>query len=364
MARDLGGVDQDWRKEIGDRVEIVEYQQRRRRLAERRAEPAGGDGRRGPPGAGVAHEGAVGPGPGGDLGRETRLADSRRPGEHDQATTAAQRLAPCSPQPGALPFPPGQRARHLELEREACLGAAAGRAPFARQPLDRLDEIDRSLEALELERSGRREAHVGHAGRPLGDRLRDEHLSRDRLRAQAGRGVQGCAAVSVLDRNGLPQVDADADEERQPARRCRLLATDGSELGRRPHGLRRRLEDRQGLVAAQLDHLAAAGLHGVACELGEARGEPRGLGVAVNAGEPRVPADVGDQEDPLHALLPGLALTRARAGRDITHAIRSSWAAGIFSCARGYERSYAHPVGLSRLRRACNPPRAARPYSR
>jgi hypothetical protein len=60
--------------------------------------------------------------------------------------------------------------------------------------------------------------------------------------------------------------------------------------------LRRRIEDGEHLIAPQLDHTPGPSLDGVSGQFGEPRRQARGGRVAMLAREPRIAANVREQE--------------------------------------------------------------------
>ena len=140
--------------------------------------------------------------------------------------------------------------------------------------------------------------HTRHLVHALPEPRRNEHLPACRLRAQPSCRVQGSAPEAALHRHGLAHVNADADQERQLRPGGGLLRADGYQLRRRADRLSGRGEHCERLVTAQLDHVPAARFHRVSREVGERLGEPCRLCIATLPREPRVAADVGDQERP------------------------------------------------------------------
>ena len=127
---------------------------------------------------------------------------------------------------------------------------------------------------------------------------RGQDLAGAGLAAQARRHVQRAASVPALDGDGLAGIEADPNHQGQRGVVEGLVDEALLEIHGRPDGLPGRGEHGQGLVAAQLDHRAAAALHPVPSQIGELlRQLRRGL-VASLLGEQRVATDVGDQERP------------------------------------------------------------------
>ena len=171
-----------------------------------------------------------------------------------------------------------------------------------------LDQTDGAVEALEGRLASILESQVGRVGETAGDRLGDEDLARAGVGAQTRRHVERGTAEAALDGDRLTGVDPDADVQRQRRIGRVLLRAQRLELERGPHRLRGNGEHAQRLVAAKLEHLAAAGLDGVARQVGEHAREPCGRRVAVLAREPRVSADVRDHERAIDAHASAMSL--------------------------------------------------------
>jgi hypothetical protein len=128
------------------------------------------------------------------------------------------------------------------------------------------------------------------------DAVTRQHVPGARERAKPGREVQCAAAKPVLCLHRFSRLEPDPHAHRQrgvlPDRVGEaLLQGDG-----RAKRLAGRVEHAKRLVTAQLDCPSAPGADDLSRQLGEARGQPRGLLVASLARERRVPADVRDQK--------------------------------------------------------------------
>ena len=111
--------------------------------------------------------------------------------------------------------------------------------------------------SIPFTRTGRRfdEAeHVDHPGKAR-DSLAGEDLAGPRDAAQAGGEVQGAAAVTAFDRDGLAGRQADADSERESGLTVHVLPEAALQLDGSAERLSGGLEDAQSLVAAELEHL-------------------------------------------------------------------------------------------------------------
>ena len=217
-----------------------------------------------------------------------------RPGDEDDPSVPAARLAPGAAQPAQLRRAPGDRRLGLELERRGARLERAQRRPGLRG--DDLDHLEPGLEPFQLDEPAALELRViDHPG-AFRDRGGDHDLARRGHGAEPRGGVQRRAPEPVLDRDRLAGVDPDADVKGQGRVGGLLLCAGREQLDRGAHGLDGRGEHRERLVAAKLDHLPAARRDGIAGEVGEPDHEPRRLRIAVLAREARVAADVGDQE--------------------------------------------------------------------
>ncbi len=96
--------------------------------------------------------------------------------------------------------------------------------------------------------------------REMRDRRAREDLRRAGDPAEPRRQVERAAAITTLDGHRLPRVQPDPDREGQRRIRDGLVDEPPLELDRRADRLPRRVEDRERLVAAELDDGAAAGL--------------------------------------------------------------------------------------------------------
>ena len=105
-----------------------------------------------------------------------------------------------------------------------------------------------------------------HRARDVCDALADPHLTGSRLRAETGGEVERAAAVATVNRHRLAGIEADADVQRQYRIEGDLVRERQLELDRRTERVARRGEDRERLVAAKLDDLAAVRLDAFAGE--------------------------------------------------------------------------------------------------
>jgi len=158
------------------------------------------------------------------------------------------------------------------------------------------DHLDRLLETFQPHRSPLDVVEPVDLAREVRDARAHEHLARARERAEACREVESAAAIATVDAHRLPRVEADPDRERQARIRDRLLDESLLQVGCSPQRLACRVEHGERLVAAELDEGAASRLDRLARELGKARREARSSLVAALLGEPRVAADVSDEE--------------------------------------------------------------------
>ena len=145
------------------------------------------------------------------------------------------------------------------------------------------------------------------SGEPIG-RLGHDHVATVGACTEACRDVERRAAEApVFERDRLARVDADPDAERKIVVERRLLVEPRLERHGAPDRLASGGEDRESLVTADLDDLAAVRLHLLGEELDELRGQPGGRLRAELLRVARVAADVGDQER-LNARLAGHGL--------------------------------------------------------
>ena len=154
------------------------------------------------------------------------------------------------------------------------------------RPLEPFEPHRASLDVLEPLDLARQVRHTGA----------DEHLARAGEGAKPGREVERPAAVAAVDGHRLAGVEADPDGERQARVGDRLSDEALLQRRRRAQRLPRRIKYGQRLVAAQLDQRPAGRLDRLARELREPRRQPRSRFVAALLGEPRIAADICDQE--------------------------------------------------------------------
>ena len=172
--------------------------------------------------------------------------------------------------------------------------AASGsrvRAPRKRPPLqrrDRLQRLNRLIEALELELPARLERDAVEVPAGLGDGRGREDLSPRRLRAQPRRQVQHPAAIAVLDRHRLAVVDADPDRQWKIGVRRRLLGARLLELESCANGLRRGLEHGDELVSPQPEDFPSASFDDVIRQVRKRHGEAGSGLVATLSGKRRI----------------------------------------------------------------------------
>ncbi|HKD31993.1 MAG TPA: hypothetical protein VKB73_00850 [Gaiellaceae bacterium] len=132
----------------------------------------------------------------------------------------------------------------------------------------------------------------------MDDAFAREHLARARQGAEPRREIQCSAAVPALDADRLADVEADPDSERRGGIVDGLALEARLKVDRRPKCAPRRLEDRQGLVSAQLEELASDCSDLLANNPCELPREPRGRDITMLVGEARVATDIRDQERP------------------------------------------------------------------
>lgn len=128
------------------------------------------------------------------------------------------------------------------------------------------------------------------------DLPRGEDLTGASLAAEPGGQVQRSTPVAALDRDGLAGVQPDSDREGQLRVVQRLLHEPSLEVDRGADRVPGRGEHAQRLVPAELEQCATADLDSVAREVGKPGRELGRSLVASLLREPRVSANVGDQE--------------------------------------------------------------------
>ncbi len=160
------------------------------------------------------------------------------------------------------------------------------------------DDRDAVVDPLECRPLRRPEREPAHLAGQVHETLRREDLARAGRRAEPGRLVQCPTTEPVAEGDGFAGVEADADAEGEQRVAVGLRRERRLELDRRPQSATGRLEGGECLVPAELDELAAPRFNAVAGDLGEAGRQTRRRLVAVLGREPRVAADVRDEERP------------------------------------------------------------------
>ena len=129
-------------------------------------------------------------------------------------------LPPGPAEPVHLVVAVHHRGDRIELRRERLQSRCGRGFPRRVRPGDRqsvlvlrhgLEDLDGSLEALELGSPSLLEPDAVHDPGELRRHSRHEHLAGSRPRAQAGRHVQGHSTEAALNRNSIAGVHADAD---------------------------------------------------------------------------------------------------------------------------------------------------------
>src|SRR3954451_5920696 len=111
--------------------------------------------------------------------------------------------------------------------------------------------------------------------------------------AKTRRNVQRRASVAaVFEQNRLPRIDADTNSERKLGVGLSFLVELRLKIDGSADCLAGRLEHRQCLIAAKLDHAPAPSFDPVVHDIGELSCEASGDFVAVLLGEPRVATHV------------------------------------------------------------------------
>jgi hypothetical protein len=128
------------------------------------------------------------------------------------------------------------------------------------------------------------------------DAVGRDHFTRAGKSTKARSDVERRPAKAAVDADGLARVDADADVQGYGGIGSALFLEAHLEFDGRSKGLSGRSEDGERFISPHLDDRAAAGPDSLARDRGESRHQPRGSFVASLLGEPRIPADVSDQE--------------------------------------------------------------------
>src|SRR5436190_3871441 len=185
-----------------------------------------------------------------------------------------------------------ERARCCRIERSA--KGEIARDVLALRP-DR-DDLHRFLESLESHRAPLDVLQALDLPCEMRHTRAHEHFARAGERAEPGREIERSAAVAAVDRHRFASVEPDPDSEGQARIGDRLRNEALLQRRRRAQRLPRRIKYGQRLVAAQLDERTAVRLDRLARELREPRRQPRSRFVAALLGEPRIAADICDQE--------------------------------------------------------------------
>jgi hypothetical protein len=128
------------------------------------------------------------------------------------------------------------------------------------------------------------------------DALTGEDLAGGRLAAQPRREVQGSASVTLLHRNRFARIQPDPHRKRTIWTPPRFFQEARLKIDGRTDRLTRGAEDREGLVAPNLDHGSTPGFYVLASDLLEPLRELGGGFIASLLGEEGVSADIGDHE--------------------------------------------------------------------
>jgi hypothetical protein len=149
------------------------------------------------------------------------------------------------------------------------------------------------------------------------DTVGRDHFTRTGEPAEARRDVEGRTAEASVDPDRLARVDPNADVEGHRRIGPGLLFETHLQFDSRSQGLAGRTEDGERFVSPYLDDRAAASRDSLAGDRGKSRREPCGSFVATFLGEPRIPADVSDQESP------DLGVRAEKSCRALVRALRS-----------------------------------------
>jgi len=128
--------------------------------------------------------------------------------------------------------------------------------------------------------------------------LRCDHLTASRGAAQPSGEIQRAPPIPTLGRHRLTRVQANADAERKRVLALNRQTQPALELNGCSQCLTSRSEDAQRLVSAEFQQLALESRHAAPYERGEPSSEGRSGLISLLAGEPRVTANVRDQERP------------------------------------------------------------------
>jgi hypothetical protein len=132
--------------------------------------------------------------------------------------------------------------------------------------------------------------------RKMDDAVGRDHFARAGESAKARRHIERRSAEAAVDGDGLARVDADPDVQGYDGIGSTLFLEAHLKFDGRSKGLSGRCEDGERLIAAHFDDRAAAGRDSLASDRSESRDQPRGSFVASLLREPRIAADVSDQE--------------------------------------------------------------------
>jgi hypothetical protein len=132
--------------------------------------------------------------------------------------------------------------------------------------------------------------------RKMYDAVGRDHFTRVGESAKARRDIEGRSAEAAADPDCLARVDPDADVEGCGGIGSGLFLEAHLELDGPSKSLSGRAEDGECFVSPHLHDRAATGPNRVANDRSESRHQPRRSFVAAFLCEPRIPADVSNQE--------------------------------------------------------------------
>ncbi len=159
------------------------------------------------------------------------------------------------------------------------------------------DDADRVREPLQVQLASIQISDAFDRASEMDHALAGDDLARIGLRAEPRGQVECSPPVAALDHDGLADVQSYPDGKGQIRPGRRLLEEPRLKRHRRPDRATRRSEDHESLVATQL-HLGSVPIVYLLPDDGREPGGKVGGVIAALAGEPRVSADVRDQEGP------------------------------------------------------------------
>jgi hypothetical protein len=165
-----------------------------------------------------------------------------------------------------------------------------------RKLASKLQDVDRLRNPLEVHTPSIDVRDPFEPAREMYDAVGRDYFTRAGESAKARRDIERRPAKPAFEVDGLARVDADADVQRYGGIGSTFFLEAHLEFDGRPQRLSGRSEDGERFIAADLEDRAAAGLDSLAGDGRESRHQPRGSFVASFLREPRIPADVSDQE--------------------------------------------------------------------